>query len=321
LYLGLFVRVLLGLLILALLPLLVVFAFLPVLRWITLGVLASVGDSFIAVVSPDSLDSMVRQINRDMDWSLARSPQLVVLAHSQGAMLVREALARQPRGDRVVLVGLGSGLGPLHSLRRAHGDRVGMLGWVVLVSVTLGVVFTLCSVALFCVGFFISGWTTLAWIAFALALVVIYLAQLGLRRMGFPRLVEQWHRDLRLPEGATRRWIEYSSQFDPVSCGSILSGCPDEPVHEVVNTSVLPREHAAYRCNWFILSRVVQEMAILAHPPVRVAAPGTARHRQMEDLRRMSRNRRALRAQIVVGWLALGVAAAYVVNLLVVAWQ
>ncbi|MGZ4344165.1 MAG: hypothetical protein ACXVHX_21020, partial [Solirubrobacteraceae bacterium] len=161
----------------------------------------------------------------------------------------------------------------------------------------------------------------LAWIAFALALVVIYLAQLGLRRMGFPRLVEQWHRDLRLPEGATRRWIEYSSQFDPVSCGSILSGCPDEPVHEVVNTSVLPREHAAYRCNWFILSRVVQEMAILAHPPVRVAAPGTARHRQMEDLRRMSRNRRALRAQIVVGWLALGVAAAYVVNLLVVAWQ
>ena len=316
LYLGFLVRVLLGLVLLALLPLLMVFAVLPVARWITLGVLASLGDSFIAVVSPDSLNSMVRQINRDMDWSLARSPHLVVVAHSQGAMLVREALARQPRGDRVVFVGLGSGLGPLHSLRRAHDDRVGILGWVVLVSATLGVVLTLCAVVLFCGAFLIAGWRTLWWIAFALAVGVSYLAQLGARRIGLPRLVEEWQRDLRLPMSAARRWIEYSSRFDPVSCGAILAGCPDE-LHEVVNSSVLPCEHFTYRCNSLILSRVVHEMAILARPPVRIAAPGTERNRQTEDLRQTSRNRRALRTQIAVGWLVLGLAAALVVKVLV----
>jgi hypothetical protein len=65
-------------------------------------------------------------------------------------------------------------------------------------------------------------------------------------RIGVPNLISDWQTRLKLPAGTVDLWVEYSSPFDPVSCGALLNGCPDE-VHDVVNNPVIVSEHGATR--------------------------------------------------------------------------
>ncbi|MGO9043063.1 MAG: hypothetical protein ACLQIK_15930 [Mycobacterium sp.] len=331
--------------------LLAALSFVPLLRWLPVALLGLVGDSYAAVADRQSRDDMVCQIKRDLAWCSARSERLVVVAHSQGAMLAREALIAQPLGERVTLIGLGSGLGPLYSLRRAHDEGVGARGWYVLGAVTAGVAAT----GLFLVLIAIPG---LLWLAIALVtlflgllgngirvidclrdascqpsavrlvlphdpffvssrivaelpadvvfigsmLLLGFLASMCVRRARFANLVESWPAALRLPTGCVRRWIEFSSPYDPVSCGLLLAGSSDD-FEEVVNGWCLFTEHTRYRRNRSILLRLLSEIGE-ADDSLSAAIDAAAKRLLDAGHPREIRKRYVLAAQVAVAYLA-----------------
>lgn len=124
-------------------PIIILTSFVPVLRWVGLAAIGLVGDSYAAIVHPSSLKKMIETVQRDIQWCLKRSPRLVIVGHSQGAMLAREALSRMQLGNRVVLIGLGSGITILQSLQQAERRQIARFGWLGLFSVCIAVVVSL----------------------------------------------------------------------------------------------------------------------------------------------------------------------------------
>jgi hypothetical protein len=363
-YAALLLRVLGVLLAAALVVPLIVLSFLPVLRWITVGAIGLIGDSYAAVVDPPSRDAMVAKIRSDIDWCLQRSERLVVVAHSQGAMLTRTALSERPFGDRVTFVGLGSGLGPLHSLGRAHDERVGGRGWLVLLLAVSAIASLATGLLLFTTAFLVEvqdmmailrafwdqtwataeqavrcssqeascpppefvmpddmaskplGWIVSelpAWGVFAVTMAISYLVALLARRAGLYDVFMQMRDELRLPAGSVGRWIEFSSRYDPVSCGPLLVGCADEVIDDIVNGPVLAAEHGGYRRNAQVRLRVAEELARITRRPVQIAHASVAADLLRAEARRRKRCRLALRAQLAVSYAVVAVAGIWLV--------
>jgi hypothetical protein len=93
-----------------------------------------IGDSLAAVGDARARKSMLARIEGDLTWCLSNVDEesgiVIIVAHSQGAMLVRELLDQPDRTDyvnRVRLITVGSGIAPLHSLRDAQ--KLGAVAW------------------------------------------------------------------------------------------------------------------------------------------------------------------------------------------------
>jgi hypothetical protein len=343
-YAGFVARVSVILILAALLPVVVVLGFLPFLRIVRQGVIGLLGDAYAALAEPAARAGMIAQINGDVDWCLRHADRLVVVAHSQGAMLAREALAERPRGDRVVLVGQGSGLGMLHGLRVSARMRLPRFGWLLLGAYSaVGVVtaFALYTVAKaiilevtslinaasavpafmecaydgrtdcfpllldpFSEGFSFASMIppTLASLAVLVAgLVFVKLLDL----LGVSISPEDLLAELKIPSGGIARWLEFSSRYDPVSCGPLLVGCADEVV-DVTTGYSLPGQHSGYRKHPVVLARLAGLLSVASTTPAApVIWPEQLAHVEAAARRRALGQRLALRIQVLVSWAVL----------------
>jgi hypothetical protein len=104
-------------------------SWLPFFRHIMKLLVDYLGDSYAAVADLEARQSILAQMQRDIEYVAERSKRVAIVAHSQGAMLSRHLLEEwKPEGVHF-LAGLGSGLGPLHALQTAQQRKLAIQGW------------------------------------------------------------------------------------------------------------------------------------------------------------------------------------------------
>ncbi|WP_440104012.1 hypothetical protein [Streptosporangium sp. H16] len=261
-------------------PVLALIGNVPLLRAPVTLLIDFVGDSLVAMGLPEERARMTAVIRSDLHWCQDRLPQdaqQLVVAHSQGAMLTREMLAGERPRRRTVFFGLGSGLGLLHGVNRSLSIRTGVLGWIAAICMT-SMLALLATAAVTSWPLFVANVSAAARDPFGAGLdaalsgptrpeqlvlvstVLTFVGAVALRASGLTDLISSWHRDLRLPAGSVTHWREFSSAYDPVSCGSLLEGVADVVV-PVVNGPLLPAEHGGYRRNSRVRLEILQAMA------------------------------------------------------------
>ena len=366
LYLRLIVIAILVLLVsLLAIPTIVLSSCVPVLRWIGLAAIGLVGDSYAAIVHPSSLEKMVETIQRDIRWCLKRSPRLVVVAHSQGAMLAREALSRMHVGDRVVLVGLGSGIGLLQALRQAERNQPSMFGWLALLSVCAAVVASLAILVLMwgdaqdflhvlgAIGRSAASLFTMHpdsanpvleaarssselvrtmqsshlfdFSRYAIFLpmyfVVLAIAYLCVKPLGFQSIPARLLSAMTYRRQQLRRWVEFASWHDPVTCGPLLKAARPYTqksrkeraveMRMVTNGSFLPFEHGAYRKNPVVLLRIIREINQASRKPISALGGESVRMTEIEraalHTQRLNRSRLRLQLRALEMFLAVSI--------------
>jgi len=103
-----------------------------VLRRIGGVVSRTVGDAYAYIQRDMDHQRIVDKVTADMHALARRVDVLVVVAHSQGAALVREALtARPPPSQLRTVVALGAGVDKLSALRRQRAFLAGPVIWTV----------------------------------------------------------------------------------------------------------------------------------------------------------------------------------------------
>lgn len=220
-----------------------------------------IGDSLAAVEHPTAKRAMLARISADLEWCLdhvnAQDGVVILVAHSQGAMLVRQLLADSRSADyasRVRLITVGAGIAPLHSLRYPERRGAMMWSWI----------------ALGAWGFFSLAPFLIAWLlvtgrgpgfrAVVVLLIAFALAGCGGVWGGIHQIMPSIAR-LRLGDRRVARWVDISSRFDAVSCGPLLCLCDaaSECV-EVVNGGSIFLEHSRYQANPLVMLALSREM-------------------------------------------------------------
>jgi hypothetical protein len=109
-----------------------------VLTWIPIGSVQSavlalrrvlvgvVGDAIALVNDPAVRAALVNRVERDLDWLASRCKSVLLVGHSQGAMLTFLASLTRPNNVKS-LVTLGSGIRPLQALINARETRFSQL--------------------------------------------------------------------------------------------------------------------------------------------------------------------------------------------------
>jgi hypothetical protein len=267
-----------------------------------------VGDSLAALTEDSSLDAMLGQIERDLRWCLdrvAHDSEVVIVAHSQGAMLVRELLERSDSDeykDRLHLVTVGSGVLLLHGLRRADRPQRAAWAWVSLGSLGLWAFWTL-----------LLAWSVPHGRGPSPVGVITYFSAVGVgivaaRWAGISKIVPSFDR-LALT-GKVRRWVDIASRFDPVCCGPLLAAFADEGL-EVANGPTVFQEHNQYHRN----PAVHLVLGEIVHGPTGLALADRSLHSALVDAAMVAGGRsfRALRWQ-VAGLYAAGTIVAFLVT-------
>jgi pimeloyl-ACP methyl ester carboxylesterase len=294
----------------------------------------------LAASSDDAVrNAMCARIERDLAWCERQvgAGRVVVVAHSQGAMLTREVLAqRLTRVDR--FVSLGSGLGPLHTLGYGSSPARALLSWLCYPLIAIWGTLLLASATL-TTGPFLAGVASLgpaiqdslrefseathgsapslrlpaefgvarsaqdqAFGLIAVATVVGLIFVAAVRTAGMTRLIATWRPRLRLEPGRVGRWIDVSSPYDPVSCGPLLRGVADESFR-TANSAIPGREHGGYLEHPLVLTMIVSRLAELSWGGAAVA-PWTERHVRARMSPIEQRRLRALRTAAVCTALA-----------------
>jgi hypothetical protein len=205
-----------------------------------------VGDSLAALTDEAASSSMRSQIARDLDWSLRKvgpAGTVTVVAHSQGAMLVRDLLAasRDPEHrKRVRLMTVGSGILLLQGLKGGEDIRASLWAWLSLFAMTVWLTFIFIIIALLLSG---SGPGVQGLVAFVLLPLAAVIAA---KRAGLSEVLPALRR-LGLRDRVCD-WTDVSSRFDPVCFGPLLSEIVDD-AFEVANGPTLLQEHSRYHRN------------------------------------------------------------------------
>ena len=298
----------------------------------------TVGDSYVAVTNPVQFRRITHTVKRAVDECLVAcgpTGRVTVVAHSQGAMIGQTVLAARRYGDRVSLVGLGSGLGPLHALR--HGlqkTRLSLaLGAMIVMEVFLAGALAVSTwpflVALGSLPAVVAAAAEAAraggpaqvrdtmtgataplrdaWGAQDHAFVLIGVASVAglvmarlVRSGGLTTLIEGWTRSLAMPPGAVREWVEFSSRYDPVSCGPLLETAASR-VYDVVNGPGLLTQHTGYKENPLVLLELTTRLGealgttLISDEESRAVAEAAERAAR--------RHRLVLGATVLLGWL------------------
>jgi hypothetical protein len=177
-----------------------------------------IGDSYTLLLSPLRADAMVSQVETDLAWLEAQRPsRVVVIAHSQGAEIVRRVLERRAP-DRPVasLVTLGSGIAKLRAVALMYAKHWSALWAYVLRG--LAAVLTLAGgPALVWLGLLTGGVASLVALVAAAALIA-YAREILVGIVGKEAAV---HDDLERAAARVRRWIDFYATSDPVPEGRL----------------------------------------------------------------------------------------------------
>jgi hypothetical protein len=176
-----------------------------------------IGDSYDLVVSPGRGDAMVAQVESDLAWLESASVlKVAIVAHSQGAELVRRMLARRARGKPIAsLITFGSGIAKLRAVERLHGQgRTAVFAYAL-----RGV-----AAALTCGGVVLAVLRGGIW----LPIVAVAAIASGALITGARGVLKQIVNDddlgeelAEVVEGRLRRWHDYYATSDPVPEGAL----------------------------------------------------------------------------------------------------
>jgi hypothetical protein len=179
-----------------------------------------IGDSYALLIGAGG-DAMVSRVERDLEWlEEQKVKKVVIVAHSQGAEIVRRVLERRAADSRPIasLVTLGQGIAKLRAVERMYNDRGKAIGAYV-----LRIVAALLSVAPLVV---VLWWSWLDVVAVFLAANVLAAIVIDQGRRILKRIMgddEEFRADLEksVGDGKLRRWRDYYASSDPVPEGEL----------------------------------------------------------------------------------------------------
>lgn len=205
----------------------------------------SVGDSHVLLESPTQFAAMLERIRLDMDWLSTQCKKLVVLAHSQGAVLAHYTLRQYQPSNLRLLLTYGSGLDKLEKIRnvRRPGQEDG--AWWFTAFLVLTIVEYLVLVAVnepvltAALGFMFIGMYLLLLLVEAIS---------GIRKSEKEEAKQS--AALRLP-GTTLtngyRWVDVYSSADLVPNGPLFKASPPWlNSRKVWNVASVVKDHSAY---------------------------------------------------------------------------
>jgi hypothetical protein len=175
-----------------------------------------VGDCYLLLISRGRGDAMVSQVERDLQW-LEHENELgavAVIAHSQGAEVVRRMLERREDEPPVdLLITLGSGIAKLRAVQNLHGQA-----WRALRAYgyrLAAAALTLAGPALAVAG--VAGWWIAVGAVVASAPFAAPLISAGRRRLKDIVCEDELPADrLRPVVGKVNRWRDFFATSDPV---------------------------------------------------------------------------------------------------------
>lgn len=220
-----------------------------------------IGDSYLLLNSIGRGDAMVSQVERDLQWLEEQHDvdKIVVIAHSQGAEIIRRVLARRPRGKPIAsLITLGSGIAKLRAVDRLHGQAgraARAYGW----RAAAGVM-TLTPPVLAALG-------TIPWWAAPIG-ALLSPPLIDRARKPLIQIVDarKLHCDrVAAVVGKTERWLDFFATSDPVPEGELpLTALPDSASVEIANRRSPLLDHTSYWQNGEAFrAPIVEELARL----------------------------------------------------------
>lgn len=174
-----------------------------------------VGDSYYLLRSPVRGEATISQVERDLAWLERRSVKVAVVAHSQGAEIVRRIVARRTRVRPIAsLVTFGSGIAKLRAVERLYGKA-----WKALAAYLLRILAAVLTV----------GGPLLAALGELPPLVAVASVFAAAVLMdGARRLLKTIVRDellagelARITRGKVARWLDFYATSDPVPEGAL----------------------------------------------------------------------------------------------------
>lgn len=214
----------------------------PRLRNVLSGLLikltGTLGDSYVLIESPVQQSAAVWQVQKDLNWLAARCKTVIVIAHSQGTAIAREAIEKSDR-DVSLFVTFGQGLKKLEELKYMTEN------WKTGLYSTLSYSLPLTAVVIF-MSFFpppgldieILGSAKYYLIAYPFFLLLTAVSQ------SISGSVGNMLSDLKLKNGT--RWIDFFSSADPVPGGSLENDIPGVESTEINNFSSVMIDHTSY---------------------------------------------------------------------------
>jgi len=270
-----------------------------------------VGDSYALLHQDGQRSAIVDRVSADLDRleDAAGDAPVVIVAHSQGAEIVRRVLAARTPGTAPVagVVTFGAGIAKLHAVKllrrqatrswRAFGLRWLSADCVVLAAVVAAGGWDAAPVSPYVVA---AG-------LFALAALTLTVARWQLQHIVGVRFAPE---DLRIDERHVAHWTDLHASSDPVSEGDLpVDECTRGFSRTIVNRCSLVHDHVAYWKNAEgFMAAVALEIERVADGrlnPVRPAALVTA-ERAHKRMVLATRPIRRVAAALVVGlWVAL----------------
>jgi hypothetical protein len=236
------------------------------LSGLLLALTGTLGDSYVLIESPVQRAAAVTQTRQDLQWLAARCRTVVVIAHSQGTAIAREALRTSGRQVAAFLT-FGQGLRKLEELRYLTTN------WTWFFS---ALSFSLPLTALVvCLSFYpppeLQGSENLGMARYFL---IAYPGLVLLQVLVAAVSGSAYRQELAaLKLGNDIRWIDFYSRIDPVPGGSLGESVPGVTSKEVYNLASLTGDHTAYWKNRDqFVAAIVREIDRAAGP--RLFAPG-----------------------------------------------
>ena len=174
-----------------------------------------IGDSYYLLRSPLRGEATISQVERDLAWLERRSVKVAIVAHSQGAEIVRRIVARRTRVRPIAsLVTFGSGIAKLRAVDRLH-SRAWKALWAYLLRV-LAAVLTVGGPLLAALG----ELPALVGVASVFAAIVL----MDGARQVLKKIVqdEKLAGELAaIAPGKVARWLDFYASSDPVPEGAL----------------------------------------------------------------------------------------------------
>lgn len=207
------------------------------------------GDSHVLVQSPFRFSAMAYRVQRDLSWLAERSERVIVVAHSQGAVVAKKALES---ASPDLLITVGAGINKLNRLNIAKAsDRfrwTSALRILGLIGVSIGLWL-----------FFFGGQYSLGSLCLFVGVAIIL----------FCAFAPLYGCEIS-PQTSDYPWVDYYASRDPVPNGPTLESAGHHTSTEITNIRSLGGDHTSYWNNLDVfVSHLVGDLAECAAGPPR----------------------------------------------------
>jgi pimeloyl-ACP methyl ester carboxylesterase len=214
----------------------------------------SLGDSYVLLESPAQFDAMITRVSRDLEWLAARCHKVVVVAHSQGAVIAHRALRRHRPRNVELFITLGAGLSKLVHIGTVRGRPKELRSFLVgasWMSTGLLLFFTVLGLLRLVLTGSVRELADVLLLVFGINSVYILLLPLIAGFTSRESVEHDLRQQLKLsgltPGAAGFRWLDVHATADPVPNGPIFeTGCQWIEDHEVRNWSSALNDHSGY---------------------------------------------------------------------------